>query len=382
MNGASTLIKALEKEGVDIVFGYPGGAIMPIYDALVGSKLQHVLMRHEQGAALAADGYARSTGKVGVCLATSGPGATNLVTGIANAFLDSVPVVAITGQVPQSFMGTDAFQEVDIFGITMPVVKHSFIARSAEELPRIIAEAFSIARSGRPGPVLIDVPKDVAMAEVSESEFCGTFDEQLPTVSAKEIDLAASLMQASTRPLIYGGGGIRIAGAVSEFRDFVECTGAPTVTTLQGLGALPAGHKQFLGMLGMHGTKAANFAVQECDLLICIGARFDDRVTGKLKEFAPHAKVIHMDADASELGKLRFADAALHGDIKHSMQALKIALDTGEWSEHCRQNKEQSESSDRNPLHGYDSGVNGLEIECLLQINLLFILSIYISNSV
>ncbi len=339
MNGATILIKALEKEGVDIVFGYPGGAIMPIYDALVGSKLRHILVRHEQAAALAADGYARSTGKVGVCLATSGPGATNLVTGIANAFLDSVPLVAITGQVPQSYMGTDAFQEVDIFGITMPVVKHSFIARKAEDLPRIIAEAFSIARSGRPGPVLIDVPKDVAIAQANDVEFCGTFDEQLPTANQKEIDFAATLMKESKRPLIYGGGGIRIAKAVSQFRQFVECTGAPTVTTLQGLGALPADHKQFLGMLGMHGTKAANFAVQECDLLICIGARFDDRVTGKLKEFAPLAKVIHMDADASELGKLRFADAALHGDISRSMQALQIPLDVAEWTGHCRENK-------------------------------------------
>jgi acetolactate synthase-1/2/3 large subunit len=360
MNGAATLIKALENEGVETVFGYPGGAIMPIYDALVGSKLRHILVRHEQAAALAADGYARSTGKVGVCLATSGPGATNLVTGIANAFLDSIPLVAITGQVPQHFMGTDAFQEVDIFGITMPVVKHSFIARRAEDLPRIIAEAFSIARSGRPGPVLIDVPKDVAVAEVNEPEFCGFLDEEMPTANQHEIELAISLMQSSHRPLIYGGGGIRIAKAVNEFRQFVEYTGAPVVTTLQGLGAMQADHKQFLGMLGMHGTKAANFAVQECDLLICIGARFDDRVTGKLKEFAPHAKVIHMDADASELGKLRFAHAALHGCIKHSMQALQNSTqpfdranaddtfdtpnaedadDTTDWRSHCQANK-------------------------------------------
>jgi acetolactate synthase-1/2/3 large subunit len=352
MNGATTLIKALEHEGVDVVFGYPGGAIMPVYDALIGSSVKHVLVRHEQAAALAADGYARSTGKVGVCLATSGPGATNLVTGIANAFLDSVPIVAITGQVPQHFMGTDAFQEVDIFGITMPVVKHSFIVRRGEDLPRVVAEAFSIARSGRPGPVLIDIPKDVAIAEVEEPEFCGVFDEQLPTATEREIETAISLMQSSRKPLIYGGGGIRIARAVNEFRQFVETTGAPVVTTLQGLGAMPADHPQFLGMLGMHGTKAANFAVQECDLLICIGARFDDRVTGKLKEFAPHARVIHMDADASELGKMRFADAALHGDIKNSMQSLANEIDCAEWRQHCLNNKEQYAFSYDAPFDG------------------------------
>jgi acetolactate synthase I/II/III large subunit len=351
MNGAAILVKALENEGVETVFGYPGGAIMPIYDALVGSKLRHILVRHEQAAALAAEGYARSTGKVGVCMATSGPGATNLVTGIANAFLDSVPLVAITGQVPQHFMGTDAFQEVDIFGITMPVVKHSFVARAAEDLPRLVAEAFSIAQSGRPGPVLIDIPKDVAIGEVAEPQFYKSECEELPTANQKELAIAASLMQESKRPLIYGGGGIRIAKAVSEFCQFIDATGAPVVTTLQGLGAVPADHPQFLGMLGMHGTKAANFAVQECDLLICIGARFDDRVTGKLKEFAPHAKVIHMDADASEIGKLRFAHAALQGDIKQSMQTLQMTLDVATWLEHCQENKRQFAFTYDAPIH-------------------------------
>jgi acetolactate synthase-1/2/3 large subunit len=339
MNGAATLIKALEREGVEYIFGYPGGAIMPVYDALVGSKLQHILVRHEQGAALAADGYARSTGKVGVCLATSGPGATNLVTGIANAYMDSVPMVAITGQVAQPFMGTDAFQEVDIFGITMPVVKHSYIARSAADIPRLVAEAFKIARSGRPGPVLIDLPKDVANAEAGENTFFGSEAEPMPTAKAEELAIAAQLMKSSKRPLIYGGGGIRIADAVEEFRQFASVTTAPVVTTLHGLGSMPGKHPNFLGMLGMHGTKAANYAVQECDLLICIGARFDDRVTGKLQEFAPHAKVIHMDADASELGKLRFAEAALHGDIKHSMQSLQIRIDAEEWLAQCLDNK-------------------------------------------
>ena len=339
MNGSNILIQALENEGVEVVFGYPGGAIMPLYDALIGSSIKHILVRHEQAAALAADGYARATGKVGVCFATSGPGATNLVTGIANAYLDSVPMVAITGQVPTFYMGTDAFQEVDTFGITMPIVKHSFIARDAADLPRLVQEAFCIARSGRPGPVLIDLPKDVANQVVETLSFLTSTRETEDFAAEHELAAARELIASSARPLIYAGGGIRIADAVTEFRNFVNDNHIPVVATLQGLGALQADHPLNLGMLGMHGTKAANYAVQQCDLLICIGARFDDRVTGKLKEFAPGARVIHMDVDAAEIGKLRFANCALRGDIKHSMNSLRVRPDAQRWIEQCQADK-------------------------------------------
>lgn len=341
MNGATILVRALENEGADVVFGYPGGAIMPVYDALLNSQLQHILVRNEQGAALAADGYARVSGKVGVCLATSGPGATNLVTGIANAYLDSVPMVAITGQVPTHFMGTDAFQEVDIYGMTLPIVKHSYIIRRVEDIPAVVQDAFRIARSGRPGPVLIDFPKDVATAEISESTFLPSEWEEIEQPSDTELEAARKMIGSAKRPLIYAGGGIRIADAVEEFRAFVETTGIPAVTTLQGLGSLPGDHPQFLGMLGMHGTKAANFAVQSCDLLICIGARFDDRVTGKLQEFAPEARVIHMDVDAAEISKLRVANCALRGDIKHSMRALHVRTSVVDWVTKCQADKAQ-----------------------------------------
>jgi acetolactate synthase-1/2/3 large subunit len=341
VNGANILIESLKREGVDVLFGYPGGAIMPVYDALLDSGIKHVLVRHEQAAALAADGYARVSGKVGVCLATSGPGATNLVTGIANAFLDSVPMVAITGQVPTHFMGTDAFQEVDIFGITMPVVKHSYIIRNIEDIPRVIQEAFYIARSGRPGPVLVDLPKDIATLKWDSPEFPVHELEDMDLPDHADIHEARDMMQKSARPLIYAGGGIRIADACGEFRRFVEATGAPVVATLQGLGSLPADHPQFLGMLGMHGTKAANYAVQDCDLLICIGARFDDRVTGKLQEFAPNARVIHMDIDAAEISKLRFAHCALRGCIKFTMNALHVRPQTGDWNDKCYRNREE-----------------------------------------
>lgn len=341
MNGASILIEALKREGVDVLFGYPGGAIMPVYDALLDSGIKHVLVRHEQAAALAADGYARVSGKVGVCMATSGPGATNLVTGIANAYLDSVPMVAITGQVPTHFMGTDAFQEVDIFGITMPVVKHSYIIRCIEDIPRVIQEAFFVAKSGRPGPVLVDLPKDVATMKWESPEFPAPVHEDVDIVNHEDVQEARDLIAGSQRPLIYAGGGIRIADACEEFRRFVEETGIPVVATLQGLGSLPADHQQFLGMLGMHGTKAANYAVQGCDLLICIGARFDDRVTGKLAEFAPNARVIHMDIDAAEISKLRFAHCSMRGCIKFSMNALQVRPEVDEWTEKCYADREE-----------------------------------------
>lgn len=342
LRGAEVLIKSLEAEGVDTIFGYPGGAIMPVYDALLNSKIQHILVRHEQAAAHAADGYARSSGRVGVCMATSGPGATNLLTGIGNAYMDSVPMVAITGQVPTTFIGTDAFQEVDIFGMSMPIVKHSFLIRNAEEIAETIHKAFTIARSGRPGPVLIDFPKDVANALISDVRFRESVKHVLHRPEAKQLSTAREMIACSKRPLVYAGGGIRIAQAAHELRSFVDSNRIPIVTTLQGLGAVPAGHDLFLGMLGMHGTKAANLAVQECDLLICVGARFDDRVTGKLAEFAPHARVIHMDADPAEVSKLRTADCAILGDIRTALNFLHVepaASECEEWIAKCMDNK-------------------------------------------
>src|SRR5690606_7310583 len=304
MNGAHWLVQALEAEGVDTLFGYPGGTIMPFYDALHGASLKHVLVRHEQGAAFAANGYARASGRVGVCVATSGPGASNLVTGIADAMLDSVPTVVITGQVPTALMGTDAVQQLDAFGRTMPMVKHSFIARRVEDLPMMVGEAFRLARSGRPGPVLIDLPKDVQIGDAAHLPAHVTSGIDAPE-APKDASLhaALALIAQAQRPLLYGGGGIALGEAVTAFRTFVDATQIPTVLTLKGLGALPTQHPLNLGMLGMHGSRAANLAVQEADLLIVVGARFDDRATGKLAEFAPNARVVHMDIDACEIGK-------------------------------------------------------------------------------
>lgn len=336
MNGARLLVEAIEREGVDLVFGYPGGAVLPIYDALRESSLRHVLARHEQAAAFAADGYARVTGRAGVCLATSGPGATNLVTGLANALMDSVPMVAITGQVPSSVMGTDAFQEVDVFGMTMGVVKHSFLVREAEDIPRVVREAFAIATSGRPGPVLIDIPKDVSAAEVPLTALPKPEPETPARIESVGVATARRMMEEAKRPLVYAGGGVVMADAVDAFRHFVATTGLPVVTTLKGLGAIPTDHPAFLGMLGMHGNKAANFAVQDTDLLIVVGARFDDRATGKLQGFAPKAQVIHMDADPAEVGKLRHAHVALLGDLAGTLTALSQPLRLGDWTAKCR----------------------------------------------
>lgn len=342
-NGAQLLARALEAEGVDLLFGYPGGAIMPFYDALPGSKLKHILVRHEQGAALAANGYARASGRVGVCVATSGPGASNLVTGIADAFLDSAPMVVITGQVSTALMGTDAFQELDVFGMTLPIVKHSFLVRSVDDLPGVVHEAFRIAREGRPGPVLIDLPKDVQLADASH------LVPRVPAAAAPpppsprdDIARAIEAIAAAERPVVYGGGGIALADAVNAFRGFVEASGMPTVLTLRGLGALPTNHPQLLGMLGMHGCRAANIAVQEADLLICIGARFDDRATGKLAEFAPRARIVHLDADRREIGKLRHADVGVPGNVATSLQAMTgVRPDCGPWLDHCLAQREQ-----------------------------------------
>ncbi|WP_287596181.1 acetolactate synthase 2 catalytic subunit [Thermomonas sp.] len=327
MNGARWLARALVAEGVDTLFGYPGGAIMPFYDALHDTpQLRHVLPRHEQGAAFAANGYARASGRVGVCVATSGPGASNLVTGIADAMLDSVPMVVITGQVPTHLMGTDAFQELDVFGMTMPMVKHSFIARRVEDLPTMLGEAFRLARSGRPGPVLIDLPKDVQVADASQLPphvSSGTDAPEAPTDAS--LHAALALIAQAQRPVLYAGGGIALGEVVPAFRTFVDATQIPAVLTLKGLGALPTQHPLNLGMLGMHGSRAANLAVQEADLLIVVGARFDDRATGKLAEFAPHARVVHMDIDACEIGKLRHADAGVRGDIATTLTRLTLA---------------------------------------------------------
>ncbi len=342
MKGSQFLVKALEHEGVEVIFGYPGGAIMPVYDALIDSKIRHILVRHEQAAALAADGYARASGKVGVCMATSGPGATNLVTGIANAYMDSIPMVAITGQVPTNLMGTDAFQEVDIFGITLPVVKHSFIVNSSKDLPRIVHEAFRIASSGRPGPVLIDLPKDIANTVADYNVHSNGAHADSPAAGADSIANARELILASKRPVIYAGGGIGMARAIDPFRTFVAKTGIPVVATLKGLGVIPATHELFLGMMGMHGMKAANHAVQESDLLICIGARFDDRATGRLNGFAPHAKVVHLDVDPSEVSKLRHADAAVIGNLRQSLAALAEPLQIDGWRRDCLRMKEKT----------------------------------------
>jgi acetolactate synthase I/II/III large subunit len=338
VTGARLVVEALEREGVKHVFGYPGGAIMPVYDALTGSSLKHILVRHEQAAALAADAYGRVTGEPGVCLATSGPGATNLVTGIANAYLDSVPMVAITGQVASPLMGTDAFQEVDIFGITLPIVKHSFLIRDTADIPRIFAEAFQIARSGRPGPVLIDLPKDVGVIAAVPAPF-QLADEPVAALDEEAVAAANALIAGASAPVIYFGGGIGIARAEGALRAFAERSGIPAVGTLKGLGAIPTDEPNFLGMLGMHGSRAANVAIDNCDLLICIGARFDDRATGKLDSFAPNAKVIHIDGDAAEIGKLRVPEVALPGDIAAILDRLDARPAPSEWASQCQAQK-------------------------------------------
>lgn len=339
MNGAQFLVQALKKQGVTQVFGYPGGAIMPVYDALYDGGLAHQLCRHEQGAAMAAVGYARASGQVGVCIATSGPGATNLVTGLAEALLDSVPLVAISGQVPCAAVGTDAFQEVDVLGMSLSCTKHSFMVTDVADLPQVIAEAFAIASEGRPGPVLIDLPKDVQLANVQLTKaptqsplFAVAEPEHL---SPAELTAARSLLAAAERPVLYVGGGVGMANAEQQLREFAAATGMPAVTTLKGIGALDPDNPVYLGMLGMHGTKAANYAVQQCDLLLVVGARFDDRVTGKLEEFAPEAKVIHLDVDAAEFGKRRAAEVGITQDLKQVLPRLAMTLAIEPWREHC-----------------------------------------------
>ncbi|HEY1846847.1 MAG TPA: acetolactate synthase 2 catalytic subunit [Buttiauxella sp.] len=330
MNGAQWVVHALRAQGVETVFGYPGGAIMPVYDALYDGGVEHLLCRHEQGAAMAAIGYARSTGKTGVCIATSGPGATNLITGLADALLDSVPVVAITGQVAAPFIGTDAFQEVDVLGLSLACTKHSFLVESFDDLPRILAEAFEIANSGRPGPVLVDIPKDIQLQQGDLEPWLSTVEDEFALPYA-ELQQAREMLSHARKPMLYVGGGVGMAKAVPALREFIAATNMPSTVTLKGLGAVPADHPFYTGMLGMHGTKAANLAVQECDLLLAVGARFDDRVTGKLNTFAPHAKVIHIDIDPAELSKLRQAHVALQGDMNQLLPALQRPLEIADW---------------------------------------------------
>ena len=327
--GAQALVQALEDSGVDVMFGIPGGAILPAYDPIFDSKIRHILVRHEQGAGHAATGYAQATGRVGVCIATSGPGATNLVTPLADAQMDSVPVVAITGQVASGAIGTDAFQEADIRGITMPVTKHNFLVTDPAEIPRAIAEAFHIASTGRPGAVLVDIAKD-ALQMMTDYNYpqninlAGYHPISKPTDGA--IRDAARLIAESSAPVLYVGGGAIKSAAHKELLELAELTGAPVVTTLMALGAFPNSHPQHLGMPGMHGTVAAVTALQKADLLITLGARFDDRVTGKLSSFAPNAKILHADIDPAEIGKNRRADVAVVGDLKLTIAALIPAV--------------------------------------------------------
>ena len=329
MSGARMLLECLAREGVDCIFGYPGGVTLPFYDVLYDHPIRHVLVRHEENAAFAAEGYARVTGKVGVCCATSGPGATNLTTGLVDALLDSIPIVAITGQVPTKLIGSDAFQEADTFGITRPCTKHNYLVKKLEDLGQAIHEAFYVAASGRPGPVLIDITKDVLQGQ---GHYQPTTSVHLPGYKVfteghtGQIRRAAQLIQESARPLVYSGGGIIAAGAAAELREFVELADTPTVNTLMGLGGLPSTHPNFISMPGMHGSYAANMAMSGADLLIALGVRFDDRVTGRLAAFAPHAKVIHVDIDPAEIGKNRAPDVPIVGDVKRVLGKLNKLL--------------------------------------------------------
>lgn len=346
VSGSEALLRTLLLEGVDCVFGYPGGAVLFIYDAMHGNPdFNHLLTRHEQGAIHAADGYARATGKTGVCIATSGPGATNLVTGIATAYMDSVPLVVITGNVATTAIGTDAFQEADITGITMPITKHSYLVRDVKDLPRVIHEAFHIASTGRKGPVLIDIPKDVS-AEKMEY----VYDQKIairgynPTVEPNKLQVnkLAKAIEEAKQPVILAGGGIVYAGAHNELLELVEKTRIPTVTTLLGLGGFPSAHELWLGMPGMHGTYTANKAIQSCDLLIGIGARFDDRVTMKIDGFAPHAKIAHIDVDPAEIGKVVKTAIPVVGDVKSVLKLLNKKVKPGKidpWIQLVHENK-------------------------------------------
>ncbi len=330
ITGAQSLVNALEQAGVDVMFGIPGGAILPAYDPIYDSKIRHILVRHEQGAGHAATGYAQATGRVGVCIATSGPGATNLVTPLADAQMDSVPIVAITGQVPAPAIGTDAFQEADIRGVTMPITKHNYLVTNPLDIPKAIAEAFYIANSGRPGPVLVDIAKD-ALQKMTDYNYPTSINlrgyKPQTDPNAQSIRDAAALIAQSVKPVFYIGGGVIKANAAKELLKLAELVGAPVVTTLMARGAFPDSHHQHLGMPGMHGTVAAVTALQKADLLITLGARFDDRVTGKLSTFAVNAKIIHADIDPAEIGKNRYADVPIVGDLGPTIRALIPAVE-------------------------------------------------------
>jgi acetolactate synthase-1/2/3 large subunit len=330
LRGAEILLQCLQREGVDTVFGYPGGAMLPIYDALYSSDIRHILARHEQGAAHAADAYARVTGKVGVCLATSGPGATNLVTGIATAYMDSIPMVCLTGQVGTALIGRDAFQEADITGITLPITKHNYLVENTEDLEQVIREAFYIARTNRPGPVVVDLPKDIMERvidwEPQNQEVNIRGYRVMKGFNSGQVIAAVELIRKAERPIIYAGGGVISSNASEQLRQLAEEQKIPVTTTLMGMGCFPSAHYLSLGMLGMHGTRYANYAIGESDLLIAVGVRFDDRVTGKIDTFAPHAKVIHIDIDAAEIGKNVAVDIPIVGDVQSVLQAINSRL--------------------------------------------------------
>ncbi len=351
-NGAELFHQMLQEQGVEVMFGFPGGAVLPIFDALYKSPIKFVLTRHEQGAAHMADGYSRSTGKTGVCIATSGPGATNLVTGLATAYMDSIPMVAITGQVATHLIGNDAFQEADITGITRPVTKHNYLVKDIKDLARVIREAFYIAKAGRPGPVLIDIPVDVSRGE---TEFIWPEKVELrnykPTLKGhpNQIKKAAEAIAAAKKPVIYAGGGIISSGAAKELRAFAEKIDAPVGVTLLGLGAFPYSHQQFMGMYGMHGTRTSNLAMNESDLIIAAGSRFDDRVTGKLTHFAPNANIIHIDVDPSSISKNVPVDIPIVGDAKNILSDLVKAVEA---KKHPEWRKQISEWQKKYPL-GY-----------------------------
>src|SRR3990172_8728756 len=329
MKAAKVILEALKREGVDTIFGFPGGVLLPLYDALYDSDINHILVRHEQGAGHAADGYARASGKVGVCLATSGPGATNLVTPIANAYMDSVPMVAITGQVSRPLIGLDSFQEADVTGITLPIVKHSYLVKEAADLPRIIREAFYIAGPGRPGPVVVDIPVDVTKEDMEfDPDYLPPMElpGYRPTIKGhpKQVKEAARVIAAAERPVIYAGGGVVAAEASEELKELALYGHIPVVTTLTGKGCFPEDHDLSMGMVGMHGTPYANHAMSRSDLIIAVGVRFDDRVTGKLEAFAPEARYVHIDVDPAEISKNVPADVPIVGDAKSVLVALLL----------------------------------------------------------
>src|SRR6266478_2486488 len=333
INGAEIALECLIREGVEVVFGYPGGANIPLYDALYNSPIRHILTRHEQGAAFAAEGYSRATGRPGVCMATSGPGATNLVTGIADAYMDSIPMVAITGQVPQEMIGRGAFQETDVFGMTLPIVKHSYLVMDIRDIPRVVKEAFYIAQTGRPGPVVIDVPKNIqnqVAQPVFPTDLALRGYKLPPKADPVALNEVVGLIKSAKRPMIYAGGGIISADASSELLEFAERTQIPVATTLMGIGGFPEGHPLSLKWLGMHGTVYANCAVNESDLLLALGVRFDDRVTGKVEKFAEHGTIVHIDIDFAELNKNKVVKLPIHGDIKYALQELnRLLAETG-----------------------------------------------------